>query len=1272
MAARRITSHYGGLLSPVTTLRVLPAAILAAALTCLSPVSATAVAGDTTTSSTDAGTEQSQDTGSTPTEGSPPSEPADEPSEETSEEASQPAEEPSEEESKPAEEPSEEESKTAEDPSEEEPEADPERTGTVNGEDETEAGAAEAEARPAADVDPAAEPIAVDDTDIVRAGRTVRVRVTENDTDAAGATVTLPAQPADGTATVVGDAVDFTPADGFEGTTRFDYALAVGGAVRSTATVTVTVVPPPSGTRAIDDQASTPVNTGGHDGVLIFVMSNDVEAGQATPALESGPAHGTATVLTNCGDEFCGDPLIRYTPDEGFTGTDTFRYALQVDGEPADTATVTVDVSGDSESGARAVDDTVTVQAGGSVAFFPTANDEPGTWIPEVQQQPAHGQVAAGEGLTLRYTPDKDFVSGVDTFTYRLTPPPVVVDIRLDDRPLDQIRLLAVAPVPADDIATVTVIVNGPVSVEDSATTTAGAGVDIDVEANDSGTGGFCLVVPPGQAMAGTARLAGEGEVVRYTPASGFVGTDEFTYAYQPGCEGDATVAPATVTVTVTAPEAADDGGRTFTGPVGGLPVLLDVLDNDDPVAGLFRLAVGRPQLGTAEVVPRGEASPVIRYTPAPGTAGGIDTFEYQLVSSTGQVVASAAVSVVVTPVTAAADAEFTTAGAAVEIDAGANDTLPEGVTAVVTRQPGAGSAEVVDPGGAVFRYTPGDGFTGSDSFEYALVAAGAGETPFRLATETVTITRAQAVADAATSRFRRPVEVDVRANDTGAQNLQVRVATPPEDDTVEVEELGEGVFRVTPLDGFAGTAEFTYELVHDGRAVDAADVTVEVPEATVARDDEAETDAGVPVPVDVLANDETTAGLRVEIVRQPARGTVTVAADGAVTYTPNAGLTGLDTFGYALVADGLEDPVATADVRVTVRTPVAVDDAATMFGGRSEDVDVLANDRFAAGFTVRPLAPSDGTATLLTSGAVRYTPDAGFAGADRFRYELLDADGAVVARATVRVTVRLVDARDDAATTERGQRARIRVLANDDVVSGVTVRLIDRPANGTVTLRADGRVDYVPSAGFTGTDRFRYALTGVVGGARIDLDVARVTVTVEPPETPPDGNPGGNPGGNTPGDGTPGDTNPDPGEQPVPPRPGTDPAPQPQPESGVELDVDTTSPGADVEVTGRHCPPTGEVVVEVDGREVATGTARSDGTYVTTIPAPTGVGRHDIGVTCGSGTTTTRLDVVVTTMQSGTQAPAGAAAAAAALLLFFLLSGLGMNPTGRTRQRPR
>jgi hypothetical protein len=194
MAARRITRGSGELLSPVTLLRVSTAAFIAAALTCLGTPAATA---DTTP--TTVGEQSVEQDGTTPS--APESEPADEPSEESSEPADEPSEEdpsedePSEGSSEPADEPSQEEpsegsSEPADEPSQEEPseDEDPERTGTLNGEDEE---PAEPEASEAARAAAAAEPLAVDDTAVVRAGGKVRVRVIANDVDAAGATVTI-------------------------------------------------------------------------------------------------------------------------------------------------------------------------------------------------------------------------------------------------------------------------------------------------------------------------------------------------------------------------------------------------------------------------------------------------------------------------------------------------------------------------------------------------------------------------------------------------------------------------------------------------------------------------------------------------------------------------------------------------------------------------------------------------------------------------------------------------------------------------------------------------------------------------------------------------------------------------------------------------------------------------------------------------------------------------------------------------------------------------
>jgi hypothetical protein len=55
----------------------------------------------------------------------------------------------------------------------------------------------------------------------------------------------------------------------------------------------------------------------------------------------------------------------------------------------------------------------------------------------------------------------------------------------------------------------------------------------------------------------------------------------------------------------------------------------------------------------------------------------------------------------------------------------------------------------------------------------------------------------------------------------------------------------------------------------------------------------------------------------------KPADGAVVINADGTVTYTPNAGFLGLNTFTYT-ITDGMGD-TSTANVEVTVAMPVRV-----------------------------------------------------------------------------------------------------------------------------------------------------------------------------------------------------------------------------------------------------------------------------------------------------------------------------------------------------------
>ncbi|WP_299686107.1 Ig-like domain-containing protein, partial [uncultured Dokdonia sp.] len=71
-------------------------------------------------------------------------------------------------------------------------------------------------------------------------------------------------------------------------------------------------------------------------------------------------------------------------------------------------------------------------------------------------------------------------------------------------------------------------------------------------------------------------------------------------------------------------------------------------------------------------------------------------------------------------------------------------------------------------------------------------------------------------------------------------------------------------------------------------------------------------------------------------------------------------------------------------------------------------------------------------------------------------------------------------DIADDTASTDEDTPVNIDVLDNDDFdpTSDVEVTDVTNPANGTVTINADGTVDYTPDPDFCGTDTFDYTVT--------------------------------------------------------------------------------------------------------------------------------------------------------------------------------------------------
>ena len=174
--------------------------------------------------------------------------------------------------------------------------------------------------------------------------------------------------------------------------------------------------------------------------------------------------------------------------------------------------------------------------------------------------------------------------------------------------------------------------------------------------------------------------------------------------------------------------------------------------------------------------------------------------------------------------------------------------------------------------------------------------------------------------------------------------------------------------------------------------------------EPPVAIDDDAVTEEGTAVTIDVLANDSDPDGddLSVSSASDPANGTTTVNADNTVTYTPDAGFVGTDTFTYTAF-DGEWEDTATVTVTVEERpntAPVPNDDTVTTARNTAVTIAVLANDHDPDGdeLTVTDVTqPSSGTAVANADNTVTYTPATNFSGTVSFTYQIDDGHGATV-----------------------------------------------------------------------------------------------------------------------------------------------------------------------------------------------------------------------------------------------------------------------------------
>ena len=367
-------------------------------------------------------------------------------------------------------------------------------------------------------------------------------------------------------------------------------------------------------------------------------------------------------------------------------------------------------------------------------------------------------------------------------------------------------------------------------------------------------------------------------------------------------------------------------------------------------------------------------------------------------------------------------------------------------------------------------------------------------------------------------------------------------------------------------------------------------------PKPPHAEDDKVFALGGETITINALTNDTDPEGqtLTVTNVGDATNGTVTLNADGTITYAANADFTGDDAFTYTITdEDGL---TSQATVTVCVEEPKtppppppppphAEDDKVNAWSDETINFDPRANDSDPEGqaLTVTDVEqPANGTVTIEADGTLSYVSNAGFEGNDTFTYTITDEDG-LTDTATVTVCVEKPEppevpndpplAEDDKVFTDPGTAVTIEPLVNDTDPNGdpLSIVAVGTSSNGTVTLNADGTIGYVPNEGFTGNDTFSYTISDGRGGA----DYACITVCVEAPEPPVE-------------------PPKPPVEPPKPPQPPEPPAPPP-PHAEDDKVFALKGESVRIEVLANDTDPEGQALTVTDVGEAANGTVTLD-----------------------------------------------------------------------------
>ena len=883
-------------------------------------------------------------------------------------------------------------------------------------------------------------PVAIDTTTTTDEDTAVTVTLSATDVDGDELSYTITGAPTNGSATISGNELAYTPNADYSGSDQVTFSVS-DGQLAANANVDITINPVNDAPVAIDTTTTTDEDTA----VTVTLSATDVDGDELTYTITGAPTNGSAAITGN---------ELTYTPDADYSGSDQVTVSVS-DGQLAANANVDITINPVNDAPV-AIDTTTTTDEDTAVTVTLSATDVDGDELSyTITGAPADGE-ATIDGNELTYTPDADY-NGSDQISVSVSDGQLAANANVD--------------------ITINPVNDAPVAVDTTTTTDEDTAVTVTLSATDV-DGDELTYTITGAPTNGSAAI--NGNEITYTPDADYSGSDQVTVSVSDG----QLAANANVDITINpvndAPVAVDT--TTTTDEDTAVTVTLSATDVDGDE--LSYTITGAPTNGNAAITGN-----EITYTPDADYNG---NDQVTVSVSDGQLAANANVDITINPVNdapVAQDETTTDEDTAVTVTLSATDVDGDELTYTITGAPTNGNAAIT---GNEITYTPDADYNGNDQ---VTVSVSDGQLAAN-ANVDITINPVNdapiAQDETVTTDEDTAVTVTLSATDVDGDELTYTITGAPANGSAVING---NEITYTPNADYSGSDQIAVSVTDGQLAANAnVDITINpVNDAPVAQDETVTTDEDTAVTVTLSATDVDGDELTYIITGAPANGSAAINGN-EITYTPDADYNGSDQVTVS-VSDG--QLAANANVDITINpvndAPVAQDETVTTDEDTAVTVTLSATDVDGDELTyIITGAPANGSAAI-SGNEITYTPDADYSGSDQVTVSV--SDGQLAANANVDITINPVNdapiAQDETVTTDEDTAVTVTLSATDVDGDELTYIITGAPANGSAAISGN-EITYTPDADYSGSDQVTVSVSD--RNANVDITINPAT----------------------------------------------------------------------------------------------------------------------------------------------------------------------------------